>query len=150
MSSLAQSVLGVPAKVVPWGVDHATFTPGSESGSEVLCVGDFYAHKRHELVLAAWSRLRSPRPPLRLIGSSRVDPRYADRVRTLATELSGLGEIHVQEGLSAESVVGAYRRARVFVLASERESFCMPALEALACGVPVVLRDSVHPSGNRG
>jgi glycosyltransferase involved in cell wall biosynthesis len=49
-------------------------------------------------------------------------------------------------------LVAAYRRARVLVIASEYESFCMPLLEALACGVPAVVRDlpALRETGGTG
>jgi D-inositol-3-phosphate glycosyltransferase len=52
-----------------------------------------------------------------------------------------LGEIAFESGLSPDEVAGAYRGARLFAVASEQESFCLPLLEAQASGVPAVARD---------
>jgi len=45
-----------------------------------------------------------------------------------------------------------YRRARVFVIPSEHESFCMPLAESMACGVPAVARGirSLRETGGQG
>jgi glycosyltransferase involved in cell wall biosynthesis len=38
-------------------------------------------------------------------------------------------------------LVDRYHRARIFLLCSGTESFCLPLLEAQACGIPAVVRD---------
>jgi glycosyltransferase involved in cell wall biosynthesis len=40
--------------------------------------------------------------------------------------------------VSVEEVVGFYRRAEVAVVPSLYEGFCLPAAEAMSCGLPVV------------
>ena len=137
-ADLVRAAIGVDAQVIPHGTDHAHFTPATEPGHEILCVSDLYRHKRHDLVIAAWSALREPRPTLRLIGDDRVDPDWAEAIRAAARALPN---VTVERGLTRSELVRAYRRARVFVLASESESFSLPLLEAQACGVPAVVRD---------
>jgi len=141
MARLAGDALGAPVDVVPLGVDHARFSPAADLGDEVLCVADFYGHKRHDVVLDAWAALPRPRPTLRLIGDPRVDPAAYRATRARIDGLREGGPICVDSHVSLTELVAAYRRARVFVVASEHESFCMPLLEALACGIPAVSRD---------
>jgi glycosyltransferase involved in cell wall biosynthesis len=137
----AAEALGRPPEVVPFGVDRARLRPASEPGSDVLCVADFYPHKRQDMVLAAWAALPAPRPRLRLIGNPQVDRQWYETVRRQAERLSGLGEISFESGLSFEGIAEAYRGARAFALATHEESFCLPLLETQACGVPAVVRD---------
>ncbi len=137
----ACAVLGRTPEVIPLGVDHDHFHPVEGWGHEVLCVGDFYRHKRHDLVLDAWSALPEPRPPLRLIGDAAVDPTWAAQLRRDVEQRKSLGHIVLEQGLSLHELVAAYHRARVVVVASQHESFCMPLLEAQACGAPAVARD---------
>jgi glycosyltransferase involved in cell wall biosynthesis len=136
----AGAVLGRTPGVIPLGVDHDEFRPAATSGHEVLCVGDFYRHKRHDLVLDAWAALSEPRPPLRLIGDPAVDPTWTARLRREVERRSSLGRVVLEHGVSLHDLVAAYHRARVIVVASHYESFCMPLLEAQACGVPAVAR----------
>jgi glycosyltransferase involved in cell wall biosynthesis len=135
-------------KVVPWGVDHTIFHPGARSGDGILYVSDFYPHKRHDLVLAAWRLLSPPRPTLRFIGNPDVAPGRFKEVRETATNEG----VEVNGWMSQEALAEAYRQARVLVLASERESFSMPVAEALACGVPAIVRDlpSLRETGGPG
>lgn len=131
---------GARTRVVPLGVDRARFIPADNPGHELLCVADFYRHKRHDLILDAYEQLAQPRPVLRLIGNPAVD---AENFEFLLRRCAGIEGVSVDGHVSFSALLAAYRGARAFVLASERESFCMPLAEALCCGVPVVARD--HP-----
>lgn len=141
MAQLASKTLGVPVSVIPYGVDHERFSPASHSGDELLCVADFYSHKRHDIVLDAWAALQAPRPTLRLIGNPRVDPVAHRNALARIDRYRNLGTISLDGRISLSELIASYRRARAFVIASEHESFCLPVLEALACGVPAVARD---------
>jgi glycosyltransferase involved in cell wall biosynthesis len=152
MAALVGNALGKQVEVVPFGIDHEQFRPATEPGTELLCVADFYRHKRQDILLEAWAMLPAPRPRLRLIGDPRVDPAWYRKLTAQVTQLRSLGEITFQAGLSLDRLVDAYRNARVFALASEHESFCLPLLEAQACGVPAVARDSaaLRETGGNG
>lgn len=136
--------------VVPLGLDHSVFTPAASAGSEVLCVADFYTHKRHDLLLQAWSLLPRPRPRLRFVGSGAVDSGAYARIRRQAAAFGD--EVVLEGGLPLGRLVDTYRQARTLAIASEHESFCMPLAEAMACGVPGVVRDlaSLRETGGGG
>lgn len=139
-------------EVVRWGVDHDRLTPAREPGEELLCVADFYRHKRQHLTLEIWAALPEPRPPLRLIGDSRVDPQYFESVAARARNLTanGAGSIRVEDRRPFDELIPIYRRARAFLLPSVHESFCLPLLEAQACGVPCVTTDREVMRGTAG
>ena len=153
MAELARAPLGRDVEVVALGVDHEVFSPALHGGGEeLLFVADMYAHKRHDLVLDTWLALDRPRPLLRLIGNPAVDRANHERVATRVRSLRGAGPIALEHGLGLMELVERYRRARVFLMPSDRESFCMPLLEALACGVPAVARGlaSLRETGGEG
>jgi len=127
-------------RVVPLGVDRTRFRPTTVPGEELLCVADFYPHKHHELLLEMHRRLPNPRPILRLIGNPDVSPRCFARISAAA----GHDDVVVSGRVPFAELVDAYARARLFVIASDRESFCMPLAEAIVAGVPAVARD--HPA----
>jgi glycosyltransferase involved in cell wall biosynthesis len=151
MRTLLERIPGCRPEVVPLGVDHNCFK-GAAGGTEILCVADFYRHKCHDLLLDAWERLPAPRPLLRLVGEPLVDAHHAQRLLARLSPYRRRGEILVDSRLSLDELVDAYRRARVFVLTSEQESFCMPLLEAQACEVPAVVRDlpALRETGSAG
>jgi glycosyltransferase involved in cell wall biosynthesis len=152
MAALVAEGIGVRAEVVPFGIDHIRFTPASEPGTDLLCVADFYRHKRHDVLLEAWAALSPPRPRLRLIGDGRVDPSWHASIVARAADCGRLGDISLSSRLALGELVEAYWSARVFALASEHESFCLPVLEAQACGIPAVLRDTpvLRETGGQG
>jgi glycosyltransferase involved in cell wall biosynthesis len=152
MADLASASAGRECAVVPLGVDHSVFAPAADPGEEILCVADFYAHKRHDLILDAWLRLCSPRPCLRFVGNPAVDPQAHTRLLARIKTLPEADSIVMEYGISLDRLVSAYQSARVFVMASEHESFCMPLVESMACGVPAVVRSlrSLRETGGEG
>jgi glycosyltransferase involved in cell wall biosynthesis len=152
MAELVSASVGRSCAVAPFGVDHTTFRPAEEPGEEILCVADFYAHKRHDLLLDAWLGLPEPRPVMRFVGNPAVDPRAHAGLLARIARLPESGSIALECQVPLEQLVRAYRRARVFAIASERESFCMPLAEGMACGVPAVARGlpSLRETGGAG
>jgi glycosyltransferase involved in cell wall biosynthesis len=152
MAEAASVSIGRECVVTPLGVDHAFFAPGADTGKGILCVGDFYAHKRHDLILDAWLLLPSPRPGLRLVGNPAVNPHLYAALLARIKSLPESDSIVLEYGMSLDRLVNVYRQARVFVMASEHESFCMPLVESMACGVPAVARDlpSLRETGGAG
>lgn len=140
MARLA-AIGGRSPDVVPHGLNHYAFRPAARPGQDVLCVADFYPHKRHDIVLAAWAALPEPRPRLRLIGDPSVNRRHFKKIHSQAAELMHLGAITFESGLSLREVASAYRSARALLLPSAHESFCLPLAESLASGVPAIVRD---------
>jgi glycosyltransferase involved in cell wall biosynthesis len=152
MAELVSGSAERPCEVLPWGIDHCVFSPPAQPGREILCVADFYAHKRHDLVLAAWRLLPSPRPRLRLVGNPAVDTEAYARLLARVGQMPEVDSIVLENRVPLARLVDAYRSARVFVMASEHESFCMPLAESMACGVPAVARDvrSLRETGGAG
>lgn len=152
MADLASSSIARECMVAPLGVDHGVFAPVAEVGHELLCVADFYAHKRHDLIIDAWLALPHPRPRLRLVGNTTVDERAHARILAQINALQEADSIVIDDKLPLSGLVATYQQARVFIVASEHESFCMPLLESMACGVPSVVRDmpSLRETGAAG
>ena len=132
--------LGIPASVqidvIPNFVDAARFSPGPPAARPVpvlVHVSNFRPVKRVDDVLALFAALRAERPVrLRLVGDGPDRARLQAEVtaRGLAADVEFLGE---QIDLPA-----AMRGADLFLLPSETESFGLAALEAMACGLPVI------------
>jgi glycosyltransferase involved in cell wall biosynthesis len=152
MADLVSASTGRECAVVALGVDHEVFAPAEEAGERILCVADFYAHKRHDLLLDAWLLLPAPRPVLHLVGNPAVDPQAHAALLARIESLPERSSIALEHGISLDRLVDAYHRARVFVMPSERESFCVPLVEAMACGVPGVARGlpSLRETGGTG
>ncbi len=120
---------------------HWRRTLGLEGARVVLFVGRLAPNKRVPLLVEALARLRDLEPPVHaLIAGTTADLYRAEarRCRDLAARLGVADRVHFLGHLTGERLVDAYRAADVFVTPSAWESFCIPVLEAMACGVPVV------------
>lgn len=108
----------------------------------LLFVGRGAPNKRIEDLLqafACYQRAHNPFSRLVIVGSDRNCPRYVAMLRRLALELD-LPNVCF-EGYALESgLVAYYRRASLFVSASVHEGYCLPLVEAMANGVPVLAR----------
>jgi glycosyltransferase involved in cell wall biosynthesis len=112
---------------------------GKTERVEILHVGSTIARKRIDVVLRSFAAVTRQVPSARLI---RVGGAFNARQRGLMKELSLASDsVAVLPFLKSEVLAAVYRRASVVVLPSESEGFGLPALEAMACGTPVVLSD---------
>src|SRR5262249_49316267 len=93
------------------------------------------------LLIEALARLRDVRPAVHALIVGATGDVYrteAERCRRRAAELGVADRVHFLGRQTGQALIDAYRAADVFVSPSLWESFCIPAVEALACGVPVV------------
>ncbi|MDT4936629.1 MAG: hypothetical protein QOG80_300 [Pseudonocardiales bacterium] len=112
-------------------------------GPVVLFVGQLLPHKRPDFLIQAYHALvtyHRPDANLVLVGAGRL-PTYRQDVQTYLRELN-LHNVWLTGAVSDEQLVAFFRRADVFVTASEHEGFCVPLLEAMAFGLPVVARSA--------
>lgn len=110
-------------------------------GPVILFVGQLLPHKRPDLLVQAYHALVNymvPDANLILAGPGRLPP-YRDALQQFVQELY-LPRAWITGAVSLEQLVAFYRRADVFVTASEHEGFCLPVIEAMAFGMPVVAR----------
>lgn len=110
-------------------------------GPLVLFVGQLLPHKRPDLVVEAYHVLLTyllPHVNLALVGPSRL-PAYRRSLQAFVYELN-LAHAWITGPVSDAELVAFYRRADVFVTASEHEGFCVPLVEAMAFDVPMVTR----------
>lgn len=91
--------------------------------------------KNMPLLLEAYARLRQQGHDvsLRLIGGT-VTAAICEALRRLGIE----GAVEFVPHVSADELAAHLRTLDVFVLPSHQEGLCIAALEAMACGVPVV------------
>ena len=126
---------GVAIEVIPNFVDTEVYRPdGARHGRPVIVhTSNFRPVKRVDDVVRVFSLLRRGRDcELVLIGDGPERSRVERLARDLGVDdsVTFLGKQH--------AFVKVLQGARVFVLPSATESFGLAALEALACGVPVV------------
>ncbi len=142
--------------VAPPGVDLDAFTPGPQDAARarygfapddiiVLFVGRIQPLKAPDVLVHAAAHLlqRRPelRPRLRVVingGPSGNGIERADDLPRLIAEL-GMGDVvTLMEPVGRDALPDLYRAADVVVVPSYSESFGLVAVEAQACGTPVV------------
>lgn len=117
-----------------------TFLRRTRRGAHWLFVGRLAPNKcQHDLVaaLAAARRLHDPGARLTLVGATTSDT-YRDALASLAEELGVADAVTVTDRVGADELAAYYADADVFVCLSEHEGFCVPVIEAMHLGVPVV------------
>jgi len=78
-----------------------------------------------------------PGAKLRIVGAS-SSPAYLDAIRRLVDALELGGSVELTGAVTDAELAAHYRAADVFVCVSEHEGFCVPLLEAMHHGVPIV------------
>jgi glycosyltransferase involved in cell wall biosynthesis len=144
---------GIPrrdVRVIPNGLDHERYRASAVAAERdlVVFVGRLEHYKGVDLLLDAWSQVRSARPEARLVivGSGTA----GEEMRARAREAGYADSIHFAGFVSEDEKVAWMQRATVLVQPSRKEGWGLTVLEANACGTPVVatdvpgLRDSVR------
>ncbi len=129
---------GLFARVSYPGVDTTRFCPdaATEPGGYVLSVGRVAPPKGHEFVVEAVGRIPEGRRPSVLVVADVVLGGALDRLAKTA-RAAGV-DLAVRSGVSEEELVSLYRRASLLAYAPIMEPLGLAALEAMACGTPVV------------
>jgi hypothetical protein len=139
-----RAVAGPDVSVVaaPNGIDvDAVAEIAPAPAADIISVGRLIAHKRFDLVLHAVALLAAEglTPTVQIVGDGPERARLHDLVDRLG--IAHLVEFQ-HEIVSHRDLLARTKAARAFVTASEREGFGIAALEALACGVPVITTEA--------
>lgn len=150
--------------VIPPGVDHTTFRPGDKEAAKaalgplispavdlagrrvLLFVGRLQPLKGVDTAIRAlahlidWGRLGRQEAALVIVGggSGAAGPDEPHRLRELAQSLGIAQAVHFVAAQPHAALPGFYQAADVCLVPSHTESFGLVALEAQACGAPVV------------
>ena len=138
-------------EIVAPGVEHAFFAPGDQAGARaaigldpdapvILFVGRIQPLKGPDVAIRAMHELGRPDAQLLIVGgaSGSQGDGEVERAHQLVDEL-GLGDqVRFVEPQPHHILSTYYRAADVVIVPSRSESFGLVALEAAACGVPVV------------
>jgi D-inositol-3-phosphate glycosyltransferase len=140
-------------RVVPLGVDHAYFAPGNraqarralglpDTGALLLFVGRIQPLKGADIAVRVLAALRAESEPCWLVvvgGPSGPRGQLAyDELQRLVSDLGVADRVRMVAPQPHELLSSFYRAADICLVPSRSESFGLVALEAAACGTPVV------------
>lgn len=140
-------------ELVAPGVDHAFFSPGERVGARaalqhlglgtgpvLLFVGRIQPLKGLDVAVRALAALRRPDARLVVVGgaSGAEGAAEVDRIDKLVAELGVADQLRMIDPVPHHLLSTYYRAAHVVLVPSRSESFGLVALEAAACGTPVV------------
>ena len=137
-------------EIVAPGVDRAFFSPGAASGARaaidyeggplVLFVGRIQPLKGVDIAVEMMAELDDTSAQLMIVGgaSGREGQAEVQRLRDIIDELGLVDRVQFVDPQPHYALSTFYRAADVVVMPSRSESFGLVALEAAACGVPVV------------
>jgi D-inositol-3-phosphate glycosyltransferase len=151
-------------EIVPPGVDHAFFSPGDRDGARaalgwsspgrisavggrhadkhpvLLFVGRIQPLKGLDVAVGALAALDRPDAELVVVGgpSGADGPAELARVQQLIADLGVGDRVRFSPAQPHHLLSTWYRAADVVLVPSRSESFGLVALEAAACGIPVV------------
>lgn len=108
------------------------------SGPYFLVVGQNQPSKAHEVALRAFAAVASE-VEQRLVLVQRLEPGRG--LHRLAQELGVTERVSFVPGLKLEQLLSVFQAATALLQPSLAEGFGLPALEAMACGCPVLASD---------
>ena len=140
-------------KVLPNGVDLATFTPDgpaaelpTQKSTVFLFVGGAIHRKGIDVLLHAYGQAFSAADDVCLAikgvgsqGAYKGQTEIAPVIAAFAANPAAPELLFLDDDLPVEQLPSLYRAADVLVQPYRGEGFCMPALEALACGLPLIV-----------
>ena len=147
--ALIDSGLPIPVRVLPQAPDLAAFRalaaarPAREAGVPFtfLHVSSCFPRKGVDVLLAAWSRAFQPDDLVRLVIKGFPNPH-----NTVAADLAALEATTplapvelVDRDIGPDALLELYRRADAMVLPTRGEGYNLPAAEALAAGIPLIV-----------
>jgi glycosyltransferase involved in cell wall biosynthesis len=146
---------GVPAEkiyIIPHGADPDIFRPEGNRATlpttkpfRFLYVGGTIYRKGLDILLEAYRRAFTSADPVSLIvkdfGGSGIYPfeRGAQMVAEFNQNPAHPELIHLPAHRSSAGMAELFRACDVYVSSYRGEGFCLPALEAMACGRPVIV-----------
>lgn len=110
----------------------------------VLFLGRVNFKKGLDILIPAFVRVRDEHPEALLVIAGPENDGYGAEVRKMVTKCNLENCVHFLGHLDTAGTLEAYVDADSFVLPSYTENFGMAVVEAMACGVPVIVSDRVN------
>ncbi len=141
-------------QVIPNGIDPQIFTPNGEKFPlptkkqfKLLYVGGTIYRKGIDLLLRAYVENFTAEDDICLVikdmgGNSFYKGQTAiEHIREIQAKKTTPEIIYIDEDLSEQEMASLYRACNVLASPYRGEGFSLPAIEAMACGIPAIVTD---------
>ncbi|MDN3226585.1 glycosyltransferase [Kocuria rhizophila] len=117
--------------------------PGRPAPFTVLCAGRMQPLKGQQVLVRALGQLRRthPEPPVRLVLAGTGSPEFLDHLRELAGAEGVAGDVVLCGSLPRPELARLMGSVDAVAVPSSSETFGLVAVEAQACGTPVLATD---------
>jgi len=149
LKAMRKAVKGaIPVYRIPEGIDPEFWYPRKVQKNKkftFICVADWSFRKGvHELATAYKLEFKPEEAELHFVTKYQQSfnaPVHRHRVKQECIEFAGNldGIRFFFANYTDEQLAEMYSRSHVFVLPSKGEAWCLPACEAMACGIPCIL-----------
>ena len=120
--------------------DAATLRQYRDGVTNILFVGRIAPNKKFEDVIRAFCYYKTQKNPnsrLILVGNSAGMEKYSYKLKNYVDELK-LADVVFTGSIPFDEILAYYHLADLFLCMSEHEGFCVPLVEAMFFGVPIV------------
>lgn len=142
--------LGKDAKVFYCGVDQNKMLEFHSFASgkiefNLLSMGVFLTYRNYETLISVIRYLKNQGKEVRLdiIGSTAINPEYAHKIQELINN-NGLDDsIKIWGQVNEETYARLFNKADAFVFVNIDQSWGLAVFEAMSCGLPTIVSNSV-------
>jgi glycosyltransferase involved in cell wall biosynthesis len=144
-----------PELIIPEGINidcfddlppHGTFRtrfPETQDKRLLLYLGRIHQKKGLELLADAFAEVAQDFANVHLVIAGTGEREYVDRIAQMLRNRQLSARVTMTGQLSDEMKLAVLRDAEIFVLPSYGENFGIAVVEAMACGLPVLITDKV-------
>ncbi|MFA5115492.1 MAG: glycosyltransferase family 4 protein [Candidatus Omnitrophota bacterium] len=127
--------------VIPIGIDYglAQGAPVSSETSELIFAGRLISDKNVDAAIGLTAKLKAAFPAVKCIIAGEGPEK--ERLLKLRGKLGLEGNVSFMGFLSYRELSGLMKSSKVFIFPSSREGFGVVVIEAMACGLPVIMLD---------
>ncbi len=135
-------IVSMQAKWAAVEADDSLLPVGISMNKILLYVGRMFPHKHVEEVIAVFAEYNKKDPSAILLLVGGQHPVYYEFLQAEIAKLPGdcQQQIHFLSMLTQSQLKAVYQAASVFITMTEHEGFCIPVLEAMLFGIPVVAK----------
>ncbi len=118
---------------------------GYDKKIKILSSGVFFPYRNYETQVALIKKMRKKgyEVELNIIGSTCLNPQYAEKIKNLIAEEALTSFIHIHGQVSQEEYIKLHEDSDLFIFINIDQSWGLSVFEAMGAGLPVIVSSSV-------